>query len=227
MDVLIISKYPKDHPTVERYIKFLSNERFKYIYYLNSLYWHTVPMKYTALLVERDLYNEVKSTYHHHQIYIVNPAKEFIDTNLNFDSYYNQDINELRWFRLNYTDQEKSNLRAMKLLDDAWNKRDLEGFSKYHDDNVFVYWPGQLQPTQGIIDHRKEAIDFFQKVPDNKVHNNPYISLFAKGDMTCSVALFTGTINGKKFETNFCTVAKWKDGKIIDEKLFYDTSILK
>ena len=27
---------------------------------------------------------------------------------------------------------------------------------------------------------------------------------------------------GKKFEVEFCTVAHWKDGKIVEEKLFYD-----
>jgi ketosteroid isomerase-like protein len=26
----------------------------------------------------------------------------------------------------------------------------------------------------------------------------------------------------KKFQTEFCTVATWKDGKITEERLFYD-----
>ena len=26
----------------------------------------------------------------------------------------------------------------------------------------------------------------------------------------------------KKFKVEFCTVAHWKDGKIVEEKLFYD-----
>jgi len=26
----------------------------------------------------------------------------------------------------------------------------------------------------------------------------------------------------KKFEVEFCTVAHWKDGEIVEEKLFYD-----
>ena len=54
--------------------------------------------------------------------------------------------------------------------------------------------------------------------------------------MTCSIAHFTGTMKGpmkgfdgktieptnKKFDIDFCTVAKWKDGEIVEEKLFYD-----
>jgi len=27
---------------------------------------------------------------------------------------------------------------------------------------------------------------------------------------------------GKTFELEFCTVARWKDGEIVEEKLFYD-----
>ena len=27
---------------------------------------------------------------------------------------------------------------------------------------------------------------------------------------------------GKSFEVEFCTVAHWKDGEIVEEKLFYD-----
>ena len=53
---------------------------------------------------------------------------------------------------------------------------------------------------------------------------------------TCSIAEFTGTHKGsmtgldgktieptnKKFKVDFCTVAKWKNGRIVEENLFYD-----
>ena len=66
--------------------------------------------------------------------------------------------------------------------------------------------------------------------------NRPYKIFFAKGDNTCSVADFTGTFKGsmkdaggktiqptnKKFHLEFCTVATWKNGKITEERLFYD-----
>lgn len=72
---------------------------------------------------------------------------------------------------------------------------------------------------------------------NNYLVNNPYKILFAEGDYTCSVADFTGTFKGpmkgldgqqmiqptnKSFKTEFCTVATWKDGKITEERLFYD-----
>ena len=60
--------------------------------------------------------------------------------------------------------------------------------------------------------------------------------LIAQGEWTCPVADFTGTMLGsmkgpdgkliaptkKKFHIEFCTVAHWKNGEIVEEKLFYD-----
>jgi hypothetical protein len=57
----------------------------------------------------------------------------------------------------------------------------------------------------------------------------------AQGEWTCTDVDFTGTMHGpmkgsdgkliaptnKKFHIEFCTVAHWKNGEIIEEKLFY------
>jgi len=124
----------------------------------------------------------------------------------------------------------------MKTLDDAWNSQNWETFEKRHDENVAVFWPGQANPTRGINNHREESIAFFKAFPDNHIANNPYKILFANDTYTCSVADFTGTFKGtmkgldgqlisptnKSFKTEFCTVATWRDGKITEERLFYD-----
>jgi len=129
----------------------------------------------------------------------------------------------------------KENLRLMKTLDDAWNAQDWETFSQRHTDDVIVRWPNK-QPTEGIDAHRREAEYFFRSFPDNHIENDPYKVLIAQGDWTCSVAEFTGTHEGilidadgksipatnKKFKVDFCTVARWKDKKIVEENLFYD-----
>jgi len=129
----------------------------------------------------------------------------------------------------------EENLRLMQTLDDAWNKKDWETFMKRHAENVAVYWPAQSQPTRGRHEHHKESVDFF-KAFDNHIDNNPYKILFGYGDYTCSVARWTGKNIGsfmgpdgrmipatnKQFELEFCTVAHWKNGEIIEEKLFYD-----
>lgn len=129
------------------------------------------------------------------------------------------------------------NLELMKTLDDAWNARDWETFKKRHADNVAVFWPGRTEPTRGRDAHDEEAKEFFKTFPDNKVYNDPYMILFGQGDNTCSVAKFTGTMKGplktpdgniipptnKKFEVEFCTIARWNErGEIVEERLFYD-----
>ena len=97
-------------------------------------------------------------------------------------------------------------------------------------------WPGQPEPTRGGSDHRAEAIEFFRTFPDNRVGNRPYKVLIAQGEWTCSIAELTGTMTGpmqgpdgrdiaptgKSFKTDFCIVAHWVDGKIVEENLFYD-----
>ncbi len=130
----------------------------------------------------------------------------------------------------------EENLQLMITLDDAWNSQDWDTFKKRHSEDTAVYWPGQPEPTRSRKAHHEEAIEFFKTFPDNHVENRPYKVLFGQEDWTCSVATFTGTMKGpmkmadgkeipptnKKFEVEFCTVAHWKDGEIIEERLFYD-----
>jgi ketosteroid isomerase-like protein len=130
---------------------------------------------------------------------------------------------------------EERNMELMQTLDDAWNAQDLETFEQRHKPDVVVHWPGK-PPTHGTEDHRQEAIDFFTAFPNQHLDNRPYKVLIASGDWTCSIAHFTGTFTGpmrdpagqeipptgKSFEVDFCTVAKWHEGQIVEENLFYD-----
>jgi hypothetical protein len=130
----------------------------------------------------------------------------------------------------------KENLELMKTLDDAWNSQNWEVFRKRHSDDTAVYWPGQHDPTRGRDNHEVEAKEFFKVFPDNHLVNNPYKIAFGQDDWTCSIADFTGTMKGpmkgangkmipptnKKFKVEFCTVAHWKNGEIVAERLFYD-----
>ncbi len=116
-----------------------------------------------------------------------------------------------------------------------WNAQDLDTFAQRHKTDVVVRWPGK-PPTYGVDAHRAEAIDFFKTFPDQHLDNRPYKVFFASGDWTCSIARFTGTMRGpmqgpdgkeipptgKSFEVDFCTVARWDNGQIVEEHLFYD-----
>jgi hypothetical protein len=129
------------------------------------------------------------------------------------------------------------NLELMRTLDDSWNSQDWKVFRKRHAEDTLVYWPGQPTPTMGRDNHEAEAKEFFKTFPDNHLINNPYKIMFGQGDMTCTIADFSGTMKGpmktaagkviqptnKSFQVEFCTVAHWsKDGEILEERLFYD-----
>ena len=132
--------------------------------------------------------------------------------------------------------EASKNLQNMKTLDDSWNAQDLETFRRYHAKDCIVRWPNQ-PPTHGIEAHEQEAIAFFKMFPDQHLVNNPYKTMIAQGEWTCTVADFTGTMKGpmtmpngivvqptnKSFKVDFCTVARWNEqGEILEENLFYD-----
>jgi predicted ester cyclase len=130
---------------------------------------------------------------------------------------------------------EQRNMELMQTLDDAWNAQDMTIFAQRHKDDVVVRWPGK-PPTHGIDDHVQESLDLFRAFPDQKLDNRPYRVFFASGDWTCSIARFRGAMTGpmrgpdgkdipptgKKFDVEFYTVARWEDGRIVEENLMYD-----
>jgi hypothetical protein len=132
----------------------------------------------------------------------------------------------------------KENLELMKTLDDAWNagpgSPQWETFRKRHKEDVAVYWPNQPEPTRGRHDHDIEAVEFFKNF-NNRLVNNPYKIAMGEGDYTCTVADWTVSLKkpmkgadgkmvqpGKTAKLEFCTVATWKNGEIVEERLFYD-----
>ncbi len=132
----------------------------------------------------------------------------------------------------------KENLELMKTLDDAWNAGPQsplwKTFRERHKENVMVYWPDRPGPTKGRHAHDVEAVEFFKNF-ENKLVNDPYKIAFAEGDHTCTVADWTVSMKvpmkgangktvmpGKVAHLEFCTVATWNDGEIVEERLFYD-----
>jgi ketosteroid isomerase-like protein len=132
----------------------------------------------------------------------------------------------------------KENLDLMKTLDDSWNagpdSPQWETFMERHQEDVKVFWPNKPEPTDGLHNHDVEAREFFKSF-DNRLVNNPYKIMFGDGDHTCTVADWTVTTKvpmkgaggnmvppGRTAKLEFCTVATWREGKITEERLFYD-----
>lgn len=114
----------------------------------------------------------------------------------------------------------EEDLELLITLDDPVDEQDLQS------ENTIQYWPGQPFPARGWLDQQAEAVS----------HNDAYKVTFGQGDWTCTLARFTGTTSdsmkslggniiqptSKKFEIEFCTVTHRKDGKIVEQKVFYD-----
>jgi hypothetical protein len=128
-----------------------------------------------------------------------------------------------------------SNIELMRTLDNAWNAQDWETFeSAIPRTPLFFGLASPNLPADEPITRRSPSIS--KTFPDNHLINHPYKVEISQGEWTCTVADFTGTMLGpmkgsdgklipptnKRFHIEFCTVAHWKDGEIVEEKLFYD-----
>jgi hypothetical protein len=131
---------------------------------------------------------------------------------------------------------EERNLAIFLELEASWPGGDWEEtFRKTHAPDVVVHWPGGRAPTRGIEDHIREAGDFPSAFPDVNIEL-PHRVLFASGDWTCAITRFTGTMTGpmtapdgtqipptnKSFDVDLCTVARWQNGMIVEEHIFFD-----
>jgi predicted ester cyclase len=103
-----------------------------------------------------------------------------------------------------------------------------------HDDNIKVYYPDGNITTGLFPNHIDMLKPMFAFAPDTKITSHPI--KFGSGDYTCVIGEMEGTFsspmpigngktippNGKKFKLSMCTVGHWKDGKMIEEHLFWD-----
>jgi hypothetical protein len=111
-------------------------------------------------------------------------------------------------------DPVQTNLKGMDDLDFVgWNNADWNGvFAHYHSDDVVVDWKGQ-EPTNGINEH----IDAMKAYVDSAGGTPPQITShpisFGSDDWTCVVGEFEG--GGR-----MVTVAKWRDGAIVEEYIW-------
>lgn len=115
----------------------------------------------------------------------------------------------------------------------AFTNHDMNHISRLHADDVIVYNP-DMSKVVGMDQHGKDMGSVLNAFPDLVIESHPI--KFASGDWTAGLAVSKGTFknpfilpngtelkpNGSKFVQYMITLAKWKDGKILEEYLFYD-----
>ena len=118
---------------------------------------------------------------------------------------------------------------------DIYSKQKWEDLNISHDENILVHYPdghttGKLSP------HVDELKAMFVFAPDTKVAEHPV--KFGSGEWTCVIGRAEGTFikpmpiggskfippTGKKFSMQMVTIGKWKEGKMVEEYLFWDNA---
>ena len=131
----------------------------------------------------------------------------------------------------------QANLKRFDQLDfDAYSHRkDMKLFEEIHCPDVKVVFPDG-RTTHGIEQHLKDIEGMFNGTPDSRVTAHPIA--FGSGDWTAATGVLEATFsepmqlpNGssippteKKVKLTMATIAKWKNGCIAEEHLFWDNA---
>ncbi len=116
---------------------------------------------------------------------------------------------------------------------DVFSNQKWDLLNVSHADDIVVHWPDG-HTTTGIATHIEDLKAMFVYAPDTRINVHPI--KFGSGEWTCVTGEMTGTFSkpmpigkgksipptGKKFNLIMCTVGHWKDGKMIEEYLFWD-----
>lgn len=142
--------------------------------------------------------------------------------------------NELKKFTDEKALTEMRLVRFDSLDFEFYSNQDWKNFNISHDDNIKVYYPDGNITTGLNPQHIDMLTPMFEFAPDTKIKNHPV--KFGSGDWTCVIGEMEGTFskpmsigNGKiipptnkKFKLSMATIGHWKEGKMIEEYLFWD-----
>lgn len=131
----------------------------------------------------------------------------------------------------------QANLKRFDRLDfDAYSQRkDMKLFRDIHCADVKVVFPDG-RTTHGIDQHVKDIDGLFNGTPDSRITAHPIA--FGSGDWTATTGVLEATFSqpmkladgtsipptGKKVKMPMATIAKWKNGCIAEEHLFWDNA---
>ena len=131
-------------------------------------------------------------------------------------------------------DSVAQHLKTFDELDfDVYSNQKWDRLQESHANDILVTYPDGHQ-TKGLKSHIDELKPLFVFAPDTKITTHPI--KFGSNDWTCVTGVMTGTFTkpmpigdgktipptGKSFKINMATVGHWKDGKMIEESLFWD-----
>ena len=111
-------------------------------------------------------------------------------------------------------DEVAANLKAMDELDFVgWNNADWDGvFAQRHTEDVYVDMKG-MEPTRGRQEHIDAMKGYVGSVGGTPPPITSHPIAFGSGEWTCVVGESEGG-------ARMVTVAKWRDGAIVEEYIW-------
>jgi hypothetical protein len=142
--------------------------------------------------------------------------------------------NELKKFTDEKAMTETRLVRFDSLDFNFYSNQDWKDFNQSHADNIKVYYPDGSTTVGLNPQHIDMLTPMFVFAPDTKIKEHPV--RFGSGDWTCVIGEMEGTFSkpmpigngktipptGKHFKLGMSTIGHWKDGKMIEEYLFWD-----
>ncbi|MGY0500341.1 ester cyclase [Nocardia sp. FBN12] len=141
-------------------------------------------------------------------------------------------------------DKVSENMDIFRRGDRSWNARTAE-FLRAHTDDVVVHQPGSHVPRAGVGMHEADMQVFFDAFADITIGPvgddgfPEYKVQFGSGDWMAGISVMTGTHTGtfnlyglsvpptgREVEITLATIARFDNGKIAEEYLFYDLLLL-
>jgi steroid delta-isomerase-like uncharacterized protein len=121
---------------------------------------------------------------------------------------------------------------TIRKLFDAFNSKDFDAITALAADDFELIDVGSGQKYRGVEGARQNAEGWLTAFPDVKVE---LLNVVASGDWAVAEAVGRGTHSGPmqtpmgevaptgtKMELHFCSVIKVRDGKIVEERDYYD-----
>lgn len=146
----------------------------------------------------------------------------------------NADKEELEQFRIEKALTDMRLARFDSLDFDIYSNQKWDLFSISHDENIKVYYPDGSVSVGLYPNHIDALTPMFVFAPDTKIKEHPV--RFGSGNWTAVIGEMEGTFShpmpigngmsipptGKTFKLSMATIGHWKDGKMIEEYLFWD-----
>jgi hypothetical protein len=115
----------------------------------------------------------------------------------------------------------------------VFSNQKWEELSRSHTDDILVHWPDG-HTTTGIQKHIEDLKYMFTYAPDTRIKQHPI--KIGQGEWTAVYGIMEGTFTkpmktpdgktiqptGKSFRLPMATIGRWKDGKMVEEYLFWD-----